>query len=105
MLVRARERKAGDAGDTGGPRHATLSDRAHGMPESTLRRHLAALVRAGIILRHDSPNGKRYARRGEGGEITDAYGFDLTPLVARAVPSTTNSTPPCWRRRRRRASI
>jgi replication initiation protein RepC len=30
------------------------------------------------------PNGKRYARRGHGGEIENAFGFDLTPLVARA---------------------
>ncbi len=49
--------------------------------------HLAALVMAGLIVRRDSPNGKRYARRsgGEGDRPTDAFGFDLTPLVARAV--------------------
>ncbi|WP_353338142.1 plasmid replication protein RepC [Pseudooceanicola nitratireducens] len=64
--------------------NASLSERAHGMPESTLRRHLSALVQAGLILRHDSPNGKRYARRGAGGQITRAFGFDLTPLLTRA---------------------
>ncbi|MFX9521747.1 helix-turn-helix domain-containing protein, partial [Acinetobacter baumannii] len=28
--------------------------------------------------------GKRYARRGEGGQVTHAFGFDLTPLAVRA---------------------
>lgn len=64
--------------------NATLSRRAHGMPESTLRRHLAALVEAGLIARHDSPNGKRYMRRGAGGEVIRAFGFDLAPLLHRA---------------------
>lgn len=66
------------------PSNAALSDRTHGMAESTLRRHLAALVAAGLIARHDSPNGKRYARRGAGGVIELAFGFDLSPLLRRA---------------------
>ena len=37
------------------------------------------------MIRRDSPNGKRYARKGQGGEIETAFGFDLTPLVARAA--------------------
>lgn len=64
--------------------NVTICQRAHGMPESTLRRHIAALVDAGLILRHDSPNGKRYARRGAGGQITRAFGFDLRPLLVLA---------------------
>ena len=36
------------------------------------------------MLRRDSPNGKRYARKGRGGELQFAFGFDLSPLVARA---------------------
>ena len=66
------------------PSNRRLAERAHGMAESTLRRHLAALVRAGLIHRHDSPNGKRYVRRGQGGEIAIAFGFDLAPLLERA---------------------
>lgn len=66
------------------PSNATLSDRAHGMAESTLRRHLAALVAAGVIWRQDSPNGKRYARRAVDGALAQAYGFDLRPLLVRA---------------------
>ena len=46
------------------PSNQQLTLRAHGMPASTLRRHLAVLVDAGLIIRRDSPNGKRYARKG-----------------------------------------
>lgn len=66
------------------PSNMQLSLRTHGMAETTLRRHLAALVDAGLLVRRDSPNGKRYVRRDRGGEIGEAYGFSLTPLLARA---------------------
>ena len=65
------------------PSNRELSLRSHGMAPATLRRHLAALVEAGLIIRRDSPNGKRYARKGEGGAFEVAFGFDLSPLVAR----------------------
>lgn len=67
------------------PSNRELSVRAHGPSPTTLRRALAQLVERGIVIRRDSPNGKRYARRGEGGEIEQAFGFDLSPLVARAA--------------------
>jgi len=66
------------------PSNEQLALRAHGMPASTLRRQLAVLVDAGVIIRRDSPNGKRYARKGRDGAIAQAFGFDLSPLVARA---------------------
>lgn len=66
------------------PSNAQLSVRAHGIAGTTLRRHLAALVEAGLIIRRDSPNGKRYARKDRAGEIETAFGFDLSPLHARA---------------------
>lgn len=66
------------------PSNHQLTLRAHGMPASTLRRHLAVLVDAGLIVRRDSPNGKRYARKGAGGDIELAFGFDLSPLVVRS---------------------
>ncbi|PCJ04815.1 MAG: replication initiation protein [Rhodobacteraceae bacterium] len=66
------------------PSNRALGERAHGMAESTLRRHLAALVRSGLICRHDSPNGKRYAARDRDGEIIRAFGFDLRPLLQHA---------------------
>jgi len=66
------------------PSNYQLSLRAHGMPASTLRRHLAVLVDVGLVVRRDSPNGKRYARKGSAGEIELAFGFDLSPLVVRS---------------------
>ena len=66
------------------PSNQQLALRAHGMAPATLRRHLAALVDSGLIIRRDSPNGKRFARKGQGGAIEMAFGFDLSPLVARA---------------------
>jgi replication initiation protein RepC len=66
------------------PSNKELSIRAHGMAPATLRRHLACLVDAGLVIRRDSPNGKRFARKGQGGAIEDAFGFDLAPLVARS---------------------
>jgi DNA-binding transcriptional ArsR family regulator len=66
------------------PSNQQLALRAHGMAPATLRRHLAALVDCGLIIRRDSPNGKRFARKGRSGAIEMAFGFDLSPLVARA---------------------
>ena len=66
------------------PSNAQLSLRAHGMADATLRRHLAALVDCGLVVRRDSPNGKRYARRGREGDLEEAFGFSLAPLLARA---------------------
>ncbi|WDZ81702.1 plasmid replication protein RepC (plasmid) [Ensifer adhaerens] len=66
------------------PSNMQLSLRAHGMAEATLRRHIAALVDAGLLSRRDSPNGKRYARKDGTGAIDEAYGFSLAPLLSRA---------------------
>ncbi|RUM18246.1 replication initiation protein RepC [Rhizobium phaseoli] len=66
------------------PSNVQLSLRTHGMAEQTVRRHLTALVEAGLLLRKDSPNGKRYVRRDRAGEVNDAFGFSLAPLLARA---------------------
>jgi replication initiation protein RepC len=69
------------------PSNKALALRAHGMASMTLWRHLKALTEAGLILRRDSPNGKRYARKDASGQerYADAFGFDLTPLVVRAA--------------------
>ena len=66
------------------PSNAQLTLRAHGIAGATLRRHLAILVDAGLIVRKDSANGKRFARKDRDGEIESAFGFDLSPLLARA---------------------
>jgi replication initiation protein RepC len=67
------------------PSNRELSLRALGLCERSLARHLSCLVDAGLIIRCDSPNGKRYARKGASGAVEAAYGFDLTPLVLRAA--------------------
>ncbi|WP_299843292.1 plasmid replication protein RepC [uncultured Jannaschia sp.] len=61
--------------------NAAICERLNGMPCSTMRRHVAHLVEAGLILRRDSPNGKRYVRRNADGP--DVFGLDLTPLTRR----------------------
>ena len=66
------------------PSNQQLALRAHGMAPATLRRHLAALVDCGLVIRRDSPNGKRFARKGRAGTVEMAFGFELSPLVARA---------------------
>lgn len=65
------------------PSNKQLSLRAHGMPDPTLRRHLAALINAGLIIRRDSPNGKRYAHKDKQGAVQEAFGFSLAPLLVR----------------------
>jgi len=64
------------------PSNKAICERLNGMPCSTMRRHLARLVEAGLLLRRDSPNGKRYVRKR--GEERVAFGFDLSPLYCRA---------------------
>lgn len=66
------------------PSNRELSLRARGMAPATIRRHLAALVEAGMIFRRDSANGKRFCRRDERGLVEDAFGFDLAPLALKA---------------------
>ena len=66
------------------PSNNQLAVRAHGISGTTLRRHLGALVDAGLIIRKDSPNGKRYARKDRSGAIETAFGFSLAPMLVRA---------------------
>ncbi|ATE95079.1 plasmid replication protein RepC-8 (plasmid) [Phaeobacter gallaeciensis] len=66
------------------PSNRKLSERLNGMPESTMRRHLAKLVETGIVCRQDSPNRKRFARN-IGADRAIAYGFDLSPLAVHAA--------------------
>src|SRR6056297_1299667 len=65
------------------PSNKAICERLNGMPCSTMRRHLANLVQTGFVVRRDSPNGKRYARRY--GDEKVAFGFDLAPLAQRFV--------------------
>ena len=64
------------------PSNKAICERLNGMPCSTMRRHLARLVEAGLLQRRDSPNGKRYVRKH--GEDRVAFGFDLSPLYCQS---------------------
>lgn len=66
------------------PSNAELSIRTRGMAPATLRRHIAALIQAGLLLRRDSPNGKRFVRRDASGGLDEAFGFNLAPLALSA---------------------
>lgn len=90
------------------PSNAAICERLNGMALSTMRRHLATLVKAGLVLRRDSPNGKRFARRY--GKDSDVFGFDLTPLVVRfrefsAIAATIRAQQDQHDRLRRRVSL
>lgn len=62
------------------PSNASLSERANGIDERTLRRSLRRLNAAGLIDRKNSANGKRFPLR-YGGIIRDAFGIDLKPMI------------------------
>ena len=64
------------------PSNASLSERANGLDERTLRRSLGRLSAAELIERKSSANGKRFPLR-YGGVIKDAFGIDLKPLIQR----------------------
>ena len=64
------------------PSNKAICERLNGMPNSTMRRHLARLVEAGLLTRRDSPNGKRYVRKRGGDRV--AFGFDLISLYRRS---------------------
>jgi len=64
------------------PSNKAICERLNGMPCSTMRRHLARLVEAGLLQRRDSPNGKRFVRKH--GEERVAFGFDLSPLYCQS---------------------
>jgi replication initiation protein RepC len=64
------------------PSAATQQD-ALGLSESRVKALNRALIELGVVTMKDSPNGKRYGVRDRAGRITEAYGFDLSPIAAR----------------------
>jgi len=60
--------------------NATLVMRRNGISDRSLRRHLADLVGAGLLVRIDSPNGKRYSKRDPQMGTVIRFGLDLSPL-------------------------
>jgi len=66
------------------PSNKALAERADGMDERTLRRHLAKLCKAGLIERKSSSNGKRFALRVRK-TVVAAFGFNIQPLLDSAA--------------------
>lgn len=64
------------------PSNQTLMDEL-GLCRRAIQYHTRKLLAVGLIAAHDSPTGKRYGRRDDGGAIIEAYGFDLSPIGAR----------------------
>lgn len=63
----------------------SILERLNHVSPRTLQRAIADLVAAGLILRRDSPNRKRFAIRRHGGHEALAYGLDLSPLLEQAA--------------------
>src|SRR5215212_746830 len=62
--------------------HARTQQEALGLSPTQVKAVNRRLIELGLISMKDSPNGKRYGHRDKG-RITEAYGFDLSPLAAR----------------------
>ena len=62
---------------------ASMQQEALGLSASQAKAINRALIEAGVVTMKDSPNGKRYGVRDRAGRITEAYGFDLSPIAAR----------------------
>ena len=62
---------------------ASMQQEALGLSASQVKAINRALIEAGVLTMKDSPNGKRYGVRDRAGRITEAYGFDLSPIAAR----------------------
>jgi len=62
---------------------ASLQQEALGLSPTQVKAINRALIEAELVTMKDSPNGKRYGARDRAGRITEAYGFDLSPIAAR----------------------
>jgi replication initiation protein RepC len=62
---------------------ASMQQESLGLSPTQAKAINRALIEAGVVTMKDSPNGKRYGVRDRAGRITEAYGFDLSPIAAR----------------------
>ena len=62
---------------------AALQQQEMGLGASQVKNLNRHLVELGLVVMRDSPNGKRYGRRGPDRRIVEAYGFDLSPIASR----------------------
>ena len=78
----SRRTGAGEGGRSSG-RRPRCSRKRSGCRHRQVKAINRALIEAGLITMKDSPNGKRYGHRDPKGRITEAYGFDLSPIAMR----------------------
>lgn len=64
------------------PSNARLEELT-GLCERSVRYLVRFLTEIGLIVPKDHATGKRFARRSASGQIIDAFGFDLSPLLTR----------------------
>lgn len=64
------------------PSNDFIADRSR-YCERSVRSAISTLRSLGLIAAMDSANGKRFARRDATGKVTQAFGFDLSPLINR----------------------
>jgi replication initiation protein RepC len=91
---------------------ARMQQEALGLSPSQVKAINRRLIELGLISMKDSPNGKRYGDRDQGGKgrITEAYGFDLSPIALRhaefvRLAQEREAERRAMRRLRRRATI
>ncbi|MDR7126680.1 plasmid replication protein RepC [Pseudotabrizicola sp. 4114] len=60
--------------------NATLAFKRNGISDRTIRRHITQLANAGLLMRSDSPNGKRFTKSDLSTGSILRFGFDLSPL-------------------------
>tara|TARA_R100000789_G_scaffold63716_1_gene60389 strand:- start:1034 stop:2128 length:1095 start_codon:yes stop_codon:yes gene_type:complete len=63
--------------------NSTLTFRRNGISDRTIRRHAATLQEKGLLIRHDSPNRKRFTKHNSNEGKALRFGFDLSPLFVR----------------------
>jgi replication initiation protein RepC len=62
---------------------ASMQQASLGLEPTQVKEINRRLIELGLVTMKDSPNGKRYGKRDPKGRIVEAYGFDLSPIVAR----------------------
>ena len=60
--------------------NATIAFKRNGISDRTIRRHVAQLAEAGLLVRSDSPNRKRFSKSDIFTGSVLRFGFDLSPL-------------------------
>ncbi len=60
--------------------NATIAFKRNGISDRTIRRHIAQLAEAGLLVRSDSPNRKRFSKSDMSTGNVLRFGFDLSPL-------------------------